>query len=187
MELYLVRHTAPDVMPGICYGRSELDVCAGFAHELAAIQTKLDGITPAALYSSPQLRCLRLAQAMGLGQPILDDRLMELHFGNWELQAWEEIPRDELDRWASNYVDHTPPGGESFRALHRRVTEFINEIKKMPCAAPVVIVTHAGVIRAMLAEVLQLPLTEAFRFQLAFGGVTQLLLQPQCSIGYVNR
>ena len=187
MELYLVRHTAPDVAHGICYGRSDIDVCDGFEHELALVQAKLAGIKPDKFYSSPQLRCLRLAQALGLGEPLLDDRLMELHFGLWELKSWDDIPRGEFDAWAAAYVDHAPPGGESFRAMHARVASFLHDIQTAQPAGPVIVVTHAGVIRALLAEALQLPLTEAFRFQLDFGGVTQLLLRRKIEIGYINR
>jgi alpha-ribazole phosphatase len=187
VELYLVRHTAPEVAHGICYGRTDLDVCAGFEHELAKVQTKLAGIVPARFYSSPQLRCLRLAKALDLGKPALDERLVELHFGRWELQSWDDIPRDEFDAWAHAYVDQAPPGGESFRAMHGRVAAFLHEIGKEPCNGPVIVITHAGVIRAMLAEALQLPLTEVFRFRLDFGGITQLRLQRKLEVGYVNR
>ncbi|MEO8418782.1 MAG: histidine phosphatase family protein, partial [Methylophilaceae bacterium] len=51
-----------------------------------------------------------------------------------------------------------------------------------------VVVTHGGVIRALLGEVLGLPLIDVFRFQIDFASVTQLLLEEKVKrIGYVNR
>ena len=35
MEIYLVRHTTPDVAKGICYGQADIDVTATFLAEAA--------------------------------------------------------------------------------------------------------------------------------------------------------
>lgn len=186
MELYLVRHTTPQVAKGVCYGRAELDVCSSFMSELETVRGKLQDVTPAALYASPQLRCTKLAEALGFGTPVYDPRLMELHFGEWELRSWDDIPRHEFDRWAGSYVEHAPPGGESFSALHSRASDFLHEIKH--ACGQVLAVTHAGVIRALLAEAMNIPLTEALHVHLDFGGVTKLLLdQDTVKVGYINR
>lgn len=187
MELYLVRHTTPDVAAGVCYGRAELDVGADFAHEAATVRDKLAGLTPTAFYTSPQLRCRKLAEVLAFGEPQTDDRLMELHFGAWEMQPWDAIPRAALDHWGSRFVEQAPPGGESFNDLYRRASAFFAE-----CAAthrgPVVAVTHAGVIRSLLAHALNLPLQHVPNFHLDCGGVTKLQLSdPYIKVAYVNR
>lgn len=188
MELYLIRHTTPDVPQGVCYGQAEVDLAESFAAEVERIRAKLTGLAPAACYSSPLLRCGRLAAMLGYGEPRHDARLKELDFGAWELKPWDEIPRDALDRWGQAFVHEAPPGGETFAALHGRATAFLREVAELPLAGAVVVVTHAGVIRALLAEVLAMPLAEAFRFHLDYSGVTQLLLHgPVPSVGYVNR
>jgi len=178
----------PEIAKGVCYGQSDIDVAASFDDELALLRAKLPLAPDVVIYSSPSRRCLQLASAIAGNRPVQQDaRLMELHFGEWELRHWDDIPRAELDNWANAYVEHAPPGGESFRAMHGRVAAFLHALTETACEAPVVIVTHAGVIRAMLAEALQLPLTDAFRFHLDFGSVTQLLLRQALEIGYVNR
>lgn len=188
MQLYLIRHTTPDVPAGVCYGQAEVGLASGFAAEAETVRGKLAHITPAACYSSPSSRCDRLAVALGWGEPQHDARLLELHFGAWEMQVWQDIPRHELERWGHAFVEEAPPGGETFAELHRRATGFLRELAGKRHDGPVVAVTHAGVIRALLAEALNLPLAEAFRFHLDYGGVTQLLLQgPLPAVGYVNR
>lgn len=188
MELYLIRHTTPDIPSGVCYGQAEIGLAASFADEAAAVRRKLAGVTPSACYSSPLQRCARLADILNLGAPQHDARLQELHFGAWEMQAWEAIPRHELERWGNGYVDEAPPGGETFAELHRRACAFLHELAAKEHAGAVVAVTHAGVIRALLAEVLHLPLTEAFRFHLDYGGVTHLHVNGAIpAVGCVNR
>ena len=198
MELYLVRHTTPDISRGVCYGQSDIDVAASFAAELEMLKDKLGAklAAPVAdigtIYSSPMQRCTKLADelanSLNLRASRKDPRLMELDFGDWELRRWDDIPRDEFDRWAYDHVHQAPPNGESFYALHKRAAAFLAEVKARPAKACTVVVTHGGVIRALLAEVLGLPLIEVFRFQIDCASVTQLVLDEKVMrVGYVNR
>jgi alpha-ribazole phosphatase len=187
MELYLVRHTRPDVQPGICYGHADIDVSETFHSEADTVRNKLAGIAPTAFYTSPQQRCRKLAATLPFGLPQEDVRLKELHFGEWELLAWDAIPRDALDHWGNRFVEVAPPGGESFTDLFHRAKAFFSD-----CAnrhqGPVVAVTHAGVIRALLAHALNLPLQHVPNFQLDFGGITKLTIAgPYIHVNYVNR
>ena len=192
MELYLVRHTTPQVAAGICYGQTDLDVAASFAQEFATLHGKLRHLPPPLIYSSPLQRCFKLASALADsldGIPITQDtRLMELHFGAWEMLAWDEIPRGLIDVWAQEHVMQAPPDGESFHALHARCKSFLDEVSANQGGAPVVVFTHAGVIRALVAEALNLPLMNAFRLQVDYASVTQLLVEEKVTrVGYVNR
>jgi len=188
MRLYLIRHTTPAIAPGVCYGQADVDVAATFFDELQAVRSKISDLAPVATYSSPLSRASKLASGLQLGEPAHDARLMELDFGDWELRAWEEIPRAHLDQWGHAYTDIAPPGGETFTELHRRATACLQDLKCRHSGQDVVVVTHAGVIRAMLADVLNLPLIEVFRFHLDYGSVTQLNLgDTVAAVGYVNR
>lgn len=188
MELYLIRHTTPGIASGICYGQSDVALAEGYAQEAAHVCAKLAGVAAAACYSSPLQRCARLAERLGAGEPRHDERLQELHFGAWEMQPWDAIPRHELDRWGESYVNAAPPGGETFADLHRRATTFLRDLIDCRHSGPVLAVTHAGVIRALLAEVLALPLQQTFRFHLDYGSVTQLQIgTSSATVGWVNR
>jgi alpha-ribazole phosphatase len=188
MDLYLIRHTLPGVPPGVCYGQADVDVAESFESEAAAVLAKLDGIVPAACYSSPLRRCAKLAAALTTGEVRHDPRLMELSFGSWEMRRWEDIPRPALDRWGQAFVEEAPPGGESLRALHGRVQGFLRDARACSHDGPVLAITHAGVIRVLLAEALGLPLEAVFRFHLDYGGVTRLHFQSALpTVEYVNR
>jgi alpha-ribazole phosphatase len=191
MNLYLVRHTTPDILPGICYGQSDIEVAATFAQELEAVRSKLNSIEPAAIYSSPLKRCSQLAAAIAsvTGCEVQHDpRLMELHFGDWELMAWNDIPRGLVDVWADDHVMQAPPSGESLHALSLRTKDFLQEVSANHAGQNLVILTHAGVIRTLLAYALNMALTDSFRLQIDYGSISQIIVENSITrVAYVNR
>ncbi len=176
MKLTLIRHTRLQIAAGICYGQSDIDVAETFIAESEKTRSKLAEMSFDAVYSSPLQRCEKLANALNIGAPILDARLKELHFGDWELHAWDAIPREFFDVWAQNYANMAPPNGETFSHLQSRGVEFLNEILSNHTAENIAIVTHGGMIRALLAHVLNMPLKGLFRFNIDYGSITQLEL-----------
>jgi alpha-ribazole phosphatase len=108
--------------------------------------------------SSPARRCRRLAESFGAPVSV-DARLQELDFGAWDGRAWDDLPRPALDRWCDDFVNARPPGGESFAALIARAEAFVADLTT---GGTVVAVTHAGVIRALLAPRRGLAYTDAF-------------------------
>ena len=188
MKFTLIRHTSLQIEPGICYGQSDIDVAVSFANELARTQAKLADIGFDAVYSSPLQRCVKLAVALNCGEPILDNRLMELNFGDWEMQAWDAIPRDTFDGWAHDYANEAPPNGETFSQLQQRGLSFLDEILSKNLNKNVAIITHGGMIRALLAHVLNMQLKGLFRFVIDHGSVTQVDFSTAVpKINFVNR
>src|SRR5690606_20119896 len=126
------------------------------------------------LYCSPLQRCHKLAESLAMGEVMADERLKELHFGDWELKKWDDIPRSDFDEWADNYSMLSPPNGETFADLHTRARHFVEEIKSHHAGQNVLAVAHGGFIRALLADVLNMPLKGLFRFEVDYGSLTQL-------------
>ncbi|BBF93772.1 alpha-ribazole phosphatase family protein [Blastochloris tepida] len=172
--LVLVRHTQVQGVAGLCYGRFEAGLAATFADEAEAVRGALPAEI-AAVYSSPAARCRALAAQLHPA-PVLDDRLHELDFGQWEGRRWDDIPRAELDAWCGDFVTLAPPGGETFAALAGRASAFAEDITRRHGDAPVAAITHAGVIRALLAR--GLALTEAFSIDAPPGSVHLVTLAP---------
>lgn len=151
MNLYLIRHTRPAIAPGVCYGR--LDVALAPESE-ADIERTLAAIPSiSAVWSSTLERCLGLARLLAARQrvPLMrDERLVELSFGKWEGKRWDEIDRSQSERWAQNFWDMPPPGGETTTALYARVADVISEIQRSGRES-VAVVSHGGPIRAALS------------------------------------
>ena len=153
MQLFLIRHPAPQVAPGICYGRSDLALAGDVAAAAARIAAQLPPDLP--VYSSPLRRCSELAAALHPA-PRHDARLQEMHFGAWEMTPWQKIQREALDGWAADPLGYTPPGGESVARLQQRVQEFVAELGTQGIARAS-LVTHAGVIKVLVGLEQQLP------------------------------
>jgi alpha-ribazole phosphatase len=173
LKLTLVRHTSLAIAPGVCYGQTDVDVAASFVQEASRTRQKLPDNIDAA-FSSPLQRCVKLANALALDNINYDDRLKELHFGDWEMQAWDDMPRAYFDEWGQNYAHMSPPNGETFRELQLRGISFIEEMLTQYHGKHIVIVTHGGMVRALLAHVLSMELKGLFRFNVDYGSVTQL-------------
>jgi alpha-ribazole phosphatase len=171
--LYLIRHTAPAVSRGICYGQSDIDVLESFYDEAAIIKTCLPA-TIEHIHSSPLIRCKKLAEHLFPGTDILlHEALMEINCGQWELKAWNDIPKNEIDPWMNDFVHTGIPGGESYIELYERVMNCFNRI--MTNDTDAVIITHGGVIRSILSHITHTPLPDSFtRFSLHYGCVVKI-------------
>ena len=170
MGLILLRHTTPDVQPGICYGQLDLDVAATFdaeADKAFAALPRVDRIV-----TSPLKRCHKLAEVISdrNQRPFEQDaRLMEMDFGTWEGVAWDDIPRPEIDEWGENFLHARPHGGENVMQLRTRAMQAISEWNDP--ATQTLIVTHAGIIRIALAKG---DYSGHFNAKVEFGQVTAL-------------
>ncbi|MBZ5858022.1 alpha-ribazole phosphatase [Flavihumibacter profundi] len=172
MNIYLIRHTRPAVGKGICYGQTDLDVVETFHEEAAVIKNHLPGDI-SKVYSSPLRRCRLLAEHLFPNPIDFHDDLKELHCGSWEMQHWDEIPREELKPWMEDFVQVRVPGGESYMDLFTRVVLRYEAIasRELPAA----IVAHGGVIRSILSHVKGVPLKDAFNhFPLYYGAVAKI-------------
>ncbi len=173
MPIYLIRHTAPAVEKGICYGQADIDVLDTFETEATIIRQHLP-VNLQYVYSSPLQRCRKLADWLFPDTNIVNEPLLkEIHCGEWELQHWDAIPKEIIDPWMNDFVNVAIPGGESYVALHQRVTRCFEQICHRHSNA--VIVTHGGVIRSILAHITQTPLKDSFgAFAIHYGCVIQL-------------
>lgn len=151
MALIMLRHTRPIGAEGLCYGRTDLLPDASFTDEVARLTQELPTFT--SIWSSPLTRCRLLAEALGAARgqtPRLDDRLAEMDFGAWENTPWDAVSRDALTAWSADFLHARPHGGESVAMLLSRTRAALDDAAK--CARPVLVVAHAGVIRAALAH-----------------------------------
>jgi len=174
MEIYLVRHTTPKIDTGICYGQSDIDVQDSFADEVVAIKKNISAcIEKVAVYSSPLIRCEKLALCFS-EEITFDKRLMEVNFGDWELQPWDTINEDDLNKWMSDFVTVAPPNGESYVQLSERVNTVFDAIVN-DSGKNKIIVAHGGVIRALIANIKQIDLKDSFNIKIPYGHVVKLV------------
>lgn len=126
------------------------------------------------VYSSPLKRCKLLAGKIS-NKVNIDNRLIEMNFGDWELRPWNEITGSDVENWMNNFVVTRCPGGESYIDLYKRVKSFLSEICNFG-EEEAIIVTHAGVIRAIVCIVQDIPLHKSFEINVAHGQIISLNL-----------
>lgn len=141
-------------------------------------QIPVDGVL-----SSPLRRCAETAERLGAGAEAsvrIEERLREQSFGSWEgLSRDEVLARSAEDAASLRAWERDsrlgPPGGESLLSVQERVLELIGELARDPALGPgasVVLVSHVGPIKTLLAAGLDLPLERARRIFLDPGTVS---------------
>ncbi len=178
--IYLLRHTKPAVKEGICYGVTDLELDSTSCEQdiKCAVET-LQGLEFEAIYSSPLKRCMTLAKAASGGAEIIvDPRLKELDFGDWEMTPWSDIfNQAEGKKWFDNYIEISTPNGESFRELISRAESFIADIKSLK--GDILLVTHAGFIRAAMVALGKVSAYEVFDMDIKYGALATQSLLPE--------
>jgi probable phosphomutase (TIGR03848 family) len=155
--LLLVRHghtpTAGKVLTGWERGVHLTERGRGQAEELAR---RLDGVPIDAVYSSPLERCRETAAPLSRARGIatrVHRGLIETGYGDWTGRSIPQLRRTKL--WRT--LQHTPsairfPGGETLRDVQARALDAVETIAGAHADATVVVVTHADVVRLLLAH-----------------------------------
>ena len=123
-----------------------------------------------AVVSSPARRCLDFVCEVAAQQGLdcrVDADWHELDFGVWEDLRPDQAAARDADAHAAFVRDprrHAPPGGETLDALDARVGAALGRLGET-ARMPTLVVTHAGAMRAVLAQVLGL--TDPYRAHIA--------------------
>lgn len=165
IEFVCMRHPKLLISSEHCYGQHDVLPCPEHLNELYEENKnfikKFDLI-----YSSPLTRCAQLAKKFS-DSVIFDERLKEIHFGEWEMKKWEEIGYTAQNFWFASKGDFQFPGGESFDDFKRRIFDFIKEKERQLKNA--LLVTHSGVIRALFALLNEEDHASALKRKIVYG------------------
>ncbi|MGA7787789.1 MAG: histidine phosphatase family protein [Xanthobacteraceae bacterium] len=154
-------------------GRRQAATCGAVLRDLFVRDGRV--ATDFAYVASPLVRAGEtmeiMRETLGLDPQAyeVDDRLMEISYGDWEGLTLPEIEgltpgllaRRERDKW-----DFAPPGGESYRALTGRISEWYAGLTQDTVAA-----AHGGGVRSLMALLGLAPQEEATHAQIAQGVV----------------
>ena len=145
-------------------GRSEgVELDEKGVAQSAALIERLDGLPIKALVRSPLLRCRRtlepLAAALGI-EPVIDERLSEVDYGQWTGRKLGELVKEPL--WS--VVQQQPsaavfPEGEGLAQVQARAVAAVREhdrrlAEEHGADALWVACTHGDVIKAVIADAL---------------------------------
>jgi alpha-ribazole phosphatase len=108
-------------------------------------------------FSSDLQRCISTAILLFQNKSLtILQELREMNFGEWEGKTYDDLKEDKLyEKWLSNPLFSSPPGGESFQTFTKRVDtgwKFISQHIISDNHKSGAIVTHGGVIRYLLSK-----------------------------------
>jgi alpha-ribazole phosphatase/probable phosphoglycerate mutase len=135
--------------------------------------------------SSPLRRCHAFASELAArhGIPLQSEaRFAEVGFGEWEGRTraeLEQLDPGQVARFLADPVRHRPPGAEPLDAFVSRVHDAFERMIERHAGQSILVVAHAGVIRAILAGVLNMPPAAMYRIHVANASITRLRTDSQ--------
>lgn len=176
MEIIFIRHTSVDVPSGTCYGQTDVPLKPTFEQEAAVTLKNLNAYAPFdQVYTSPLSRCTKLATYCGYANAERDSRILELNFGDWEMQRFDEIKDPRLQEWFDDYLNIPATHGESFFMQYKRVADFLDELKTKPYQK-VAVFAHGGVLICAQIYAGLLKIEDAFTSLTPYGGVVKIVI-----------
>ncbi|MFP5504665.1 MAG: alpha-ribazole phosphatase [Gammaproteobacteria bacterium] len=137
------------------------------------------------IVSSPLARCHAFAAALAARHALplaVDARLMEIGFGRWEGRTADELRAEDPEQLARFYhdpVNARPAGAEPLAAFQARVRAGFADLVQAYPQRHVLVVTHAGVMRAVIAHVLGAPIEALYRIDVAYAALTRIRLDGE--------
>ncbi|MCX5509043.1 alpha-ribazole phosphatase family protein [Pseudomonas sp. BJa3] len=132
------------------------------------------------LVSSPLQRCAAFAGELGarINLPVQREAgVRELHFGDWEGQSAAQIMQADADAlglfWRDPYA-FTPPAGEPVLVFAERVLATLKRLHREHAGKRVLVVTHGGVMRLLLARARGLPREQLLQVEVGHGALVRL-------------
>lgn len=139
-----------------------------------------------AVVTSPLIRCRAFAEELvnRAALPLdVEPRFKEIGFGVWQGKTREEITRYDpgvLQRFYRDPMNNRPDDAEGLAEFHTRVATALGDILERHSGKHILIVAHAGVIRMVLAHILDIPLANLFRIKVASASLTRIECAEQC-------
>ena len=156
--LLIVRHPQTEAnVAGRFVGQGESPLTVMGRVQSRRLARKIAAFKPDLIWTSPLERASSVARrAAGLARvPLrIDDRFIELDFGQADGLTWDEIAEAGIEFNYRAGDQPVAPGAESRDELRTRVAQAVDEA--VACGGRQAIVCHAGVMRAALGHTLGL-------------------------------
>lgn len=145
-----------------------------------------------AVYCSGLSRAVKSAEIIAepFGRkPVVVDGLKERSFGQWEGMTFDEVGEqwpDAFNAWADDPLKFSPLGGESTLETRDRVIPVFRKIVDDHQGEEIAVVSHGGVTRVILCEMLGIPLENIFRIEQDFGALNVIEMWDYPVVKLIN-
>ena len=184
-RLLLIRHGEVEAKyQGVFGGKIDMNLSPRGKQQAKILADYLRVKTIDAVYASPMKRVQQTLaptlQRHGKTQTVIRD-LREIDFGDWTGLDWHEV-RDKFNfavhEWLDQIEHPGAPNGESGKSFRARLEPCLRQIVQQHRGQNVAVFCHGGVIRALLAILLELPLPKTNSFEVEYASITQVAIHP---------
>lgn len=179
--IYLVRHGAIDNGPPKRFiGQTDLPLTRKGQDQASQLAVFFSSINFKTVITSCLQRTIQTAEIItGLPSSTFENvaELNEIYLGEWENCPIEKIKATQPEFFIQrgrDFAGFRPPGGESFQDLADRCWPRFHSLLQQ-AHFPTLIVSHAGVNRVLLAQILGIPLQKIFTIK-----------QPYCMVNAIK-
>ena len=172
MKLFFYRHLPTNNnLNNVFIGRMDLECDSSFIDEhLGEISGIIGGHSFSQIFCSPLQRAKHSARLFFHDEPyLIDRRLIERDLGEWKNVSKQEVRIKHPDAFFQNgnlNFNYTPPGGEQFVDVLKRVSSFLLDVyDNYDQNDDIAIVTHNGIITAVKCLQNNTTSTEEIEFQ----------------------
>ena len=181
--LLLLRHEETQSPPGTLYGQKDVPLSPQGRLRTQQLVQRLAQFPVTAVYGSDLSRSRFGAEllAQKTSAPLrLTPDLREIDFGAWSGKTFKELLKvpDFCER-LQDPEKIAPPGGETLRDLSQRALKVFQEIKDHFPSGLVVVFGHGGLNRALIASLLEIPLSRFFSLEQRPGALNLLVFFPE--------
>jgi alpha-ribazole phosphatase len=177
LRLDLLRHGETELGGGLRGSLDDALTDIGWAQMRAAV---VDAGPWNRIISSPLQRCARFAEELAetVKLPLhLEPDLQELHFGEWEGRSAAQLMETDAEGlglfWADPYT-FTPPQGEPLPMFSARVLGAVLRLQQAYAGERVLLVSHGGVMRLLLAQARGLPREQLLQVEAGHGALLSI-------------
>lgn len=180
--LLLVRHGATAATGHRLGGRTQTELSDAGRAQARAAGERVAALPVRAVYASPLARTWQTAELIGeaVGKdPVPCEGLLEVDYGRWTDRSLKSVARTRM--WP--VIQTRPslasfPGGETIRHAQLRAADAVEQLVARHRRGVIVAVSHADVIKVLVAFYLSLPLDAFQRLHVTPASVTVLSLSP---------
>ena len=189
-RLLLVRHGETELNSAERYwGQSDVKLSALGVRQAERLRDRLAMEKIDAIYSSDLQRAWATAKTIASGRQLdvtICTELCEINFGKLEGLNFEESSQlfpEFAAKWkAQRSTNIEFPGGESLDQLHSRVSNFVGRLKKHKVEETVLVVAHAGVLRSLICQLMEIELRYIYQIRLDLASLSIVETYPQGAI-----
>lgn len=179
-KIYLIRHGKINVGNEKRYiGITDIPLNEEGTLQVLKLKKFFEKIDIEKVYLSPLKRCVETANLILEGRNIkktIVNELMEINMGEWEGKTFGFIKNSLPDQFKSRGEDiggFVPTGGESFKNLEKRAIPAFESIVNST-SGNVIIISHAGVNRIILKNILSISMQDIFKINQPYGCINEL-------------